>query len=134
MIFSERDFHESAFRLVVATDDGTAGFHGNALAALSSHPLPDLIIACGPTPMLKAVQEFALGHNLHCQLSLEQRMGCGYGACLTCSCRTMSRDGEEHYARVCACLLYTSPRIGYTMPRSSGLYPFSACQRPDGAR
>lgn len=102
MIFSERDFHESAFRLVIATDDGPAGFHGNALAALSSHPLPDLIIACGPTPMLKAVQEFALGHNLHCQLSLEQRMGCGYGACLTCSCRTMSRDGEEHYARVCA--------------------------------
>lgn len=101
MVYAERDFRENAFRLVVATDDGSAGFHGNALAALASHPLPDLIVACGPAPMLRAVQEFALGHNLHCQLSLEQRMGCGYGACLTCSCKTWDEDGEG-YSRVCA--------------------------------
>ena len=102
MIFAERDFRESAFRLVIATDDGSAGFCGNALAALSSHPLPDLIIACGPLPMLRAVQEFAFVHSVPCQLSLEQHMGCGYGACLTCSCKTAGHDGAEHYARVCA--------------------------------
>ncbi len=101
MIYAERDFRENTFRLVVATDDGSAGFHGTALAALESHPLPELIIACGPAPMLKAVQRFALANSIPCQLSLEQHMGCGYGACLTCSCKTKTENGET-YARVCA--------------------------------
>lgn len=89
--------HAADFRL--CTDDGSAGFGGTALAALQNLPVPELILACGPLPMLRAVQAFALAQSIPCRLSLEQRMGCGYGACLTCSCKAAGREG---YLRVCA--------------------------------
>ena len=99
-----RDIFESVCRhFVVCTDDGSCGIHGTVVAgAASIGGKPDLICACGPTPMLKAVQAFALDHDIPCQLSLEQHMGCGYGACLTCSCKTRDKDGHEDYSRVCA--------------------------------
>ena len=46
-----------------------------------------MIYACGPTPMLKAIKEYALANNIECQLSLEERMACGIGACLACVCQ-----------------------------------------------
>ena len=46
------------------------------------------ILACGPTPMLKAIAAFAQEHQIPCQVSLEERMGCGFGACMGCSCKT----------------------------------------------
>lgn len=56
-----------------------------------------VIYSCGPNPMLKAVQEFAASLNIECQLSLEEHMACGFGACLGCACR--QKDGG--YAHVC---------------------------------
>ena len=58
------------------------------------------ILACGPTPMLKAIAAFAQEHQIPCQVSLEERMGCGVGACLVCACKTKEADGE-HYRHVC---------------------------------
>ena len=55
------------------------------------------IFACGPTPMLRAVKKLAEKHNIHCQISLEERMGCGVGACLVCVCKTTNGV----YAPVC---------------------------------
>ena len=52
-------------------------------------------------PMLKAVKKIAETRGIPCQISLEQRMGCGIGACLVCACKT-NRDGAEGYAKVCA--------------------------------
>ncbi len=76
----------------VATDDGSAGFHGNAAELLRRCEIPAdaLLLACGPRPMLKVVADFAKDRGLPLQVSLEERMGCGYGACVGCVCETVN--------------------------------------------
>lgn len=86
----------------LATDDGSLGHHGfvDALVAqeLESHPgLYAGVLACGPKPMLRAVAAVCARYEVDCQVSLEERMGCGVGACLVCACPTV--DGG--YAHVC---------------------------------
>lgn len=54
----------------------------------------DVIYACGPTPMLKAVKAYALEKGMECQISLEERMACGIGACAACVCQ--SKDKDHH--------------------------------------
>lgn len=87
----------------VATDDGTYGYNGYAVAMLEAYlnnnPC-DMLYSCGPLPMLRAVKRIAEERKIPCRLSMEQRMGCGVGACLVCTCETV-HDGTEHYARVC---------------------------------
>lgn len=71
--------------VLVSTDNGSLGFHGNALEALKEYsPNFDTYFACGPLPMLKALA----GWSDKGQLSLEARMGCGFGACMGCSIMT----------------------------------------------
>lgn len=87
----------------VATDDGSYGYNGFAADLLKKHIKDnhtDIIYACGPTPMLRVVKAIAEDAEIFCEISLEQRMGCGIGACLVCSCETI-HDGMEKYARVC---------------------------------
>ena len=62
---------------------------------------PDVVMACGPTPMLAAVQALCETYGVPCQLSLEERMGCGIGACLGCNVKIMQPDGGWRYKRVC---------------------------------
>ncbi|MBE7048818.1 MAG: dihydroorotate dehydrogenase electron transfer subunit [Ruminococcaceae bacterium] len=103
LVTLETEFRQNAPYVTVMTDDGSYGRHGYALSALEEDYLQqkfDIIYACGPKPMLKAVKIFAEGHNIPCQLSLEERMGCGIGACLTCSCETHG-EGSEKYKCVC---------------------------------
>ena len=86
--------------LYVATDDGSAGFHGTAVAAFEKDFdffKPDVVLACGPTPMLKALKAATEGKGVPVYVSLEERMGCGIGACLVCVCD--KTDGKK--ARVC---------------------------------
>lgn len=79
----------------VATEDGSAGSKGTVLDAIKEHALTaDIMYACGPTPMLKALKEYALLHNMECYISMEERMACGIGACLACVCK--STDIDEH--------------------------------------
>lgn len=102
-IFAENTLSWVSKELIICTDDGSVGVGGTVIdGAKTLSGKPELIIACGPTPMLKAVQQLALENDIPCQLSLEQRMGCGYGACLTCSCKTRDAEGNENHARVCA--------------------------------
>ena len=102
-IFAKEVFESCCEKMVICTDDGSYGVSGTVIdGAKSIAEKPDLICVCGPTPMLRAVQAFALENQIPCQLSLEQRMGCGYGACLTCSCKTKDKDGNEDFSRVCA--------------------------------
>ncbi|WP_026487468.1 dihydroorotate dehydrogenase electron transfer subunit [Caldanaerobius polysaccharolyticus] len=62
---------------------------------------PDIIYACGPVGMLKSIRALSQRYRIPCEISLEERMGCGIGACLVCSCKITS--GESwHYKRVCA--------------------------------
>ena len=79
--------------LVLATDDGSAGYHGLITAPLREAwqaERSDFVAACGPKPMLRAVQRLAQSLEIPGQLSLEARMACGVGACLGCVCATVT--------------------------------------------
>lgn len=88
----------------IATEDGSCGTKGTVIDAIKKEKLEaDVIYACGPTPMLKAVQKYAIVHNVECYLSLEERMACGIGACLACVCNSVEKDTHTnvHNKRVC---------------------------------
>lgn len=81
--------------LAVATEDGSVGTKGTVLDAVKAQGLKaDIIYACGPTPMLRALKEYAAKEGIECWISLEERMACGVGACLGCVCH--SKDVDEH--------------------------------------
>ncbi len=63
----------------------------------------DIIYACGPLPMLKALKTYALEQGIECWISLEERMACGVGACLGCVCRSVHKDEHTHVnnKRIC---------------------------------
>lgn len=91
---------QRAGHLTVATDDGSAGFHGTGVQAFMSEldeAKPDAVFACGPMPMLRALKVAMRGKDIPVYVSLEERMGCGIGACLVCVCE--KTDGA--HARVC---------------------------------
>ena len=90
--------------LYIATEDGSAGTAGNVLTAVKENELKaDIIFACGPTPMLRALKEYAKEQNMVCYISLEERMACGIGACLACVCQSRETDSHSnvHNKRVC---------------------------------
>lgn len=87
-----------------ATEDGSAGTKGNVLDAIRQESLSaDIICACGPTPMLRALKAYAMENGIECYLSLEERMACGVGACLGCVCQSKEIDDHSmvHNKRVC---------------------------------
>lgn len=92
---------EKATKFVAVTDDGSYGEKMNAVQAfqadLAKGNRPDVVLSCGPTPMLRALIKVVEEENLPCYVSLEERMGCGIGACLVCVCDMT--DGKK--ARVC---------------------------------
>lgn len=91
-------------KVFVATEDGSVGTKGNVLDVVREEKLsPQVIMACGPMPMLRAVKVFAAEGNIRTYLSLEERMACGVGACLGCVCKTVEKDHHSHVnnARIC---------------------------------
>ena len=89
---------------VIATEDGSAGTKGNVLDAVRERSLKaDVIYACGPTPMLRALKAYALQEGIECWLSLEEKMACGIGACLSCVCRSTEKDehSQVNNKRIC---------------------------------
>lgn len=92
--FLEQEF-EPFGKVVVSTEDGSRGTRGNVIDAIKEHKLTaDIIFACGPTPMLRGIKAYATEHGIRAQLSLEERMACGVGACLACTCK--SRETDHH--------------------------------------
>lgn len=90
--------------VIAATEDGSVGTRGNVLDAIRENGLSaDLIFACGPRPMLRALKEYAEKNSIPCYLSMEERMACGIGACLACVCETTDVDSHSHVKnrRVC---------------------------------
>ena len=97
------EFAARCRQVSVVTEDGSLGRTGFVTGPLRDRLEQggyDALYACGPVPMLRAVAALAREFDLPCRVSMEQRMGCGVGACLVCSCRIRRADGE-HYARVC---------------------------------
>lgn len=89
---------------VVATEDGSIGTKGNVMDAIAANNLKaDVICACGPMPMLRAIKAYAEKENITAFISLEERMACGVGACLGCVAKTTKEDHHSHVnnARVC---------------------------------
>lgn len=87
-----------------AAEDGSIGTRGNVMTVVKEEKLTaDVILACGPMPMLKAIREFAAEAGIPAYISLEERMACGVGACLGCVCRTKEKDHHSHVnnARIC---------------------------------
>ncbi|MCL2050313.1 MAG: dihydroorotate dehydrogenase electron transfer subunit [Lachnospiraceae bacterium] len=88
----------------IATEDGSIGTKGNVIdAACLSAKKADIIMACGPMPMLRAIKAYASERGIKAYLSLEERMACGVGACLGCVCKTTKADSNTnvHNARIC---------------------------------
>ena len=99
-----KDEFEKYADVYVATEDGSSGTKGNVLNAIQEKALEaDVIFACGPTPMLRAIKQYAEERNIECYISLEERMACGIGACLGCVCKTKEVDAHSnvHNKRVC---------------------------------
>ena len=98
------DFEKVCGAVKVATDDGSLGQHGTALDAarnLLSEKQYDLICSCGPKVLLKYTAAAADAANIPCQVSMEERMGCGVGACLVCAVKLLDENGEPYYGHVC---------------------------------
>jgi len=83
-----QDFKKLGCDVKIATDDGSFGFHGRVTDLLREVLPADMIYACGPQPMLKAVADIANERGIPAQLSLEEHMSCGIGACLGCVVKT----------------------------------------------
>lgn len=103
VVMLKEDFLRTGSELILCTDDGSEGVAGNActpLSALLEKQKPDIVYACGPRPMLKAVSELADRYGIPCEVSMEERMGCGVGACLVCACKT-KQGSQESFSHVC---------------------------------
>ncbi len=91
-------------RVYVATEDGSMGTKGNVLDAVRENVLgADVVFACGPMPMLRAIKQYAARQGIAAYISLEEHMACGVGACLGCVVKTKEKDAHSHVnnARIC---------------------------------
>lgn len=102
-LFLEDEFANEA-NIYIATVDGSVGTKGNVIDAINENEITgDIIIACGPMPMLRGIKQYADEHNMEAFISLEERMACGVGACLGCVCKTVNKDHHTHVnnTRIC---------------------------------
>ena len=101
--FLKEEF-EAAGELYISTEDGSVGTKGNVMDAIRENDLEaDVIFACGPKPMLRAIKAYALEKGISCWVSMEEHMACGIGACLGCVCQSTETDAHSHVhnKRVC---------------------------------
>jgi dihydroorotate dehydrogenase electron transfer subunit len=110
LVIGEESFKILGAKVEVSTDDGSYRYKGLVTDLLERMIkegwLADQIFACGPKPMLKKISEIALQANINYQVSLEERMACGIGACLGCVCKIKIKDKREYkvkyeYKKVC---------------------------------
>lgn len=104
-VFCEKELMAYGAHVHPATDDGSYGFHGTAvdlLAHVLEQESADQLFTCGPKPMMQGVAALAAQRRIPCQVSLEERMACGLGACLSCVVPVRSAGSDRaEYQRVC---------------------------------
>lgn len=101
--FLKEQFEENG-TVYISTEDGSVGTKGNVMDAIRENGLEaDIIYACGPTPMLRAIKQYAEEQGFECYISLEERMACGIGACLACVCQSKEKDHHSNVnnKRIC---------------------------------
>ncbi|HVA28876.1 MAG TPA: dihydroorotate dehydrogenase electron transfer subunit, partial [Candidatus Baltobacteraceae bacterium] len=114
LLVDRKRFEDEGCEVLVATDDGSDGFHGFVTELLAREAKPEVILACGPSPMLRAVARVAGERGVPAQLSLEETFACGVGGCWGCVVplvRTSSQapgfppasenGSDVVYARIC---------------------------------
>ena len=102
-MFLKEDF-EAVCDTHIATMDGSLGTKGTVIDALNEQGLTgDVIFACGPMPMLRAIKSYAAEKGMEAYISLEERMACGVGACVGCVTKTVNVDHHTHVknSRIC---------------------------------
>ncbi len=99
------DFEAAGVEVEIATDDGTAGYHGFTTdlleRRLAGGERPVRIVACGPPAMLAKVAQITLHYNISCHVSLENHMACGFGVCFSCVAPIVQTGGAIDLRRVC---------------------------------
>jgi len=98
---------ELCYNIQICTDDGTLGKKSLVTSAFQKDmkkydPATTAIYACGPKPMMKALASILGESKFNCQVSLEERMACGLGACMGCAVAVKDKQGNVAYKRVCA--------------------------------
>lgn len=100
LVILEDDFKAAGAQVLVATDDGSYCHHG-LVTDLADGVDFDVLMACGPGPMLRGAKALAESRGAQGWLSLEQRMACGVGACLGCAVALIDESGREYFGHVC---------------------------------
>jgi dihydroorotate dehydrogenase electron transfer subunit len=99
------EFRATGVAVELATDDGSAGHHGFVTELLARRlgrgERPAKVVGCGPPAMLAALARMTLGYGLDCDVSLENHMACGFGACFSCVAPVRQPDGSTDLRRVC---------------------------------
>ena len=102
-IFLNEEFEPYA-QVYMSSEDGQHGVKGNVIDAIKEYGVDGAVIyACGPTPMLRGIKAYAMEQGIECQISMEEKMACGVGACLACVCKTKEIDehSQVHNRRIC---------------------------------
>lgn len=100
LVILEEDFKNTGAKVLIATDDGSYG-HKGLVTDLAAGEDFQVLMACGPGPMLRGAGALAGERGVPGYLSLEQRMACGVGACLGCAVALTDGEGREYFGHVC---------------------------------
>jgi dihydroorotate dehydrogenase electron transfer subunit len=103
-LFGELVVRRTVGSVTVTTDDGTAGQRGlvtDALPDAIARTGAQVVYACGPMPMLRAVTQIARDHAIVAQVAVEESMACGVGVCMTCVLPVRGDDGRSRFVRAC---------------------------------
>lgn len=97
------EFEKLGVEVHIATDDGNVGFKGNNIALVrQENPNAQMIYACGPKVMLRAAAKWATEKEIPMQVSMEEHMACGIGACGGCVCKTKARNKDDwEHTKIC---------------------------------
>jgi dihydroorotate dehydrogenase electron transfer subunit len=98
--FKLAEFRSACKEVFVATEDGSTGSRGYVTELMKDIGRYDIVYTCGPKPMMKKVKELCENNSVRCFVSIEERMGCGIGACLVCACKVKEGD-SWHYKKAC---------------------------------
>jgi len=98
-------FRRASKKCHITSDDGTIGQQGRVTDLVAQHiaeTSPDIVLACGPPAMFRSLKQVMSAHpNTVVNVSMEERMGCGFGVCLGCTCKVKNKDGGINHERVC---------------------------------